>query len=72
MTELVAGFQACSQKLSVEVTLWCMDALQCCDRGLRPDLAFDAINTSNLADNLELLNLLLVAGSRLKPDPHSR
>ena len=71
-TELVAGFQACAKRVKITVRLWQMDCMVCCDSGLPEDQLFDAIDTSNLADNVELLNLLLMAGPRLKKTPFSR
>ncbi|CAL8466406.1 g5942 [Coccomyxa elongata] len=69
LTELVAGFQACATRVKISVQLWLMDAISCCDWGLPVDQLFDSVDTSNLADNVELLNLLLMAGPRLKKTP---
>lgn len=71
-TELVVGFQACAARVKISVRLWLMDALSCCDFGLPVGQLFDSVDTSNLADNVELLNLLLMAGPRVKKTPHSR
>ena len=70
--ELVRGFQACAARVPVQATLWLMDALQLCDVGLPPGQGFDAIDTSNLADSLDLLNLLVTAGPRLKRTDSAR
>ncbi len=70
--QIIGGFQACTKKVKVSVRLWLMDAVVCCDSGLPEDQLFDAVDTSNLADNVELLNLLLMAGPRLKKTPLSR
>ncbi len=54
-----------------QVTLWDGDALQLCTTRLASH-TFDAIDTSNLADHVGLLNLLVCAGPRLVPSPLSR
>ncbi|BDA51223.1 hypothetical protein COCOBI_18-1000 [Coccomyxa sp. Obi] len=71
-TELVAGFQACAASVKISVRLWLMDAVYCCDWGPPVGQLFNSVDTSNLADNVELLNLLLMAGPRLKKTPYSR
>ncbi|BDA51221.1 hypothetical protein COCOBI_18-0980 [Coccomyxa sp. Obi] len=71
-TELVAGFQACAARVKISVRLWLMDAVSCCAYGLPEGQLFDSVDSSNLADNVELLNLLLMAGPRLKKTPQSR
>ncbi len=71
-TELVRGFARCCKRVQVEVKLWAMDALAMCDHGLSDVAVFDAIDTSNLADNVELLNLILMAVPRLEVHPSAR
>ena len=71
-TELVVGFQECAARVKISVRFWLMDALSCCDWGLPVGQLFDSVDTSNLTHHLELLNLLLIAGPRLKKTPQSR
>ena len=69
---MVRGFQSCCEQVRVEVKLWNTDALALCDHGLDESARFDAIDTSNLADDMNLLNLLLMAGPRLETQPAAR
>ena len=71
-TDKVRGFARCCKRVQVEVKLWAMDALAMCDHGLSDIACFDAIDTSNLADNVELLNLILMAVPRLETHPSAR
>ena len=72
LSAMVRGFQSCCEQVRVEARLWSTDALALCDHELDESARFDAIDTSNLADNVELLNLLLMAGPRLKSQPAAR
>ena len=69
---MLRGFVACCKRIRVEVKLWPMDALALCDYGLSEAARYDSIDTSNLADNVELLNLLVMAVPRLEPHPAAR
>jgi len=72
LTAMVRGFQSCCNRVRVDVKLWSTDALALCDHELEESTRFDAIDTSNLADNMNLLNLLLMAGPRLESQPAAR
>jgi len=72
LTAMVRGFQSCCERVCVEVKLWSTDALALCDHKLDESARFDAIDTSNLADSMDLLNLLLIAGPRLESQPAAR
>lgn len=52
--------------LALKVTLWTGDALSLCTSGFPPELAFDAIDTSNVSDHIGLLNVLVCCAPRLK------
>lgn len=66
----VAAFKKWAGGGGVTVTLWGGDALRLCVTKLS-GRAFDVIDTSNLIDNVGLLNLLAIAGPRLRPHPRS-
>ena len=72
LSSVCAAFGSAASALRVEVKLWAMDALALCDHGLSETARFDAIDTSNLADSLELLNLFLMAVPRLESQPDAR
>ena len=50
----------------VSVTLWSCDAFHLCQFRLPADVTFDVIDTSNLADHVSLLNLLVACQPRLR------
>lgn len=67
----VAAFKRWAGRGGVTITLWGGDALRLCVTKLSA-VAFDVIDTSNLVDNVGLLNILAAVGPRLKPRPLSR
>ena len=69
---MLRAFVFACKRLRVEVKLQAMDALALCDYGLSESARFDAIDTSNLADNVELLNVILMAAPRLESHPAAR
>ncbi|GMH37253.1 hypothetical protein BSKO_05126 [Bryopsis sp. KO-2023] len=73
LQEWVDAFQTRTRRASptVEVSLDCSDALELCLSG-GSSRTFDVIDTTNLADHVGLLNLVVCAGPLLSKKPGSR
>jgi hypothetical protein len=68
---LVRGWQACRAQREVRVQFWLGDALQLCQYDLEA-ASYSAVDTSNLADHVGLLNLLACVPWVLQQSPHAR
>lgn len=74
------GWQACRAACTVQARFWCCDALALCARLAVPageeaapeEARFDAIDASNLPDQVGTLSLLAVAAPLLRLTPHAR